>query len=70
MWARVDMNEFYKQSEKKRDPLHYGRLFYFLRALSYDILIITVFEFIAEQLSSSFSPRISQLFLDGIIPLL
>lgn len=48
MWARVDMNEFYKQFEKKR-PLDYSWYFNFLRALFHDILIITVFEFIAKQ---------------------
>lgn len=60
MWAQVDMNEFYKQFEKKKDPLHYSQLLKKkLIALFYDILVITVLEFIAEQLSYSFSCRIS-----------
>lgn len=58
MWAQVDMNEFYKQFEGKRKRTHciiVNLQKEILRALFYDILIITVLEFIAEQLSYSFS---------------
>lgn len=62
MWAQVDMNEFYKQFEekKKKGPILFqSTLKKNLRALFYVILIMTLSEFIAEQLSYSFSCRIS-----------
>lgn len=58
MWAQVDVSEFYMQFEKN-NPLLYSGSFYFLRALFYDILIITVFKVIAKQLTySTFLSRI------------
>lgn len=54
MWAQVDVSEFYKQLEKKKQKTTHCitvDLFIFLRASYYDVFIITVLKFIAKQLS-------------------